>query len=166
VTYERVALPFVQNLDRLGVKATVRTIDTAQFINRLSTFDFDMMIGAWGQSDSPGNEQREFWSSGTADLQGSRNYAGVADPVVDALIEKVIQAHTREDLIAAVRALDRVLQWKFLVVPNWHIAYDRLVFWDTFGRPEVTPAQGAQIGTWWHDADKAAALDAAGVLAQ
>jgi microcin C transport system substrate-binding protein len=166
VTYERVALPFVQNLDRLGVKATVRTIDTAQFINRLSTFDFDMMIGAWGQSDSPGNEQREFWSSGTADLQGSRNYAGVADPVVDALIETVIQAHTREDLVAAVRALDRVLQWKFLVVPNWHIAYDRLVFWDKFGRPEVTPAQGAQIGTWWVDADKAAALDAVGVLAR
>ncbi len=166
VTFERVALPFTRNLDRLGIKARVRSVDTAQFLNRMNSFDFDMAIGSWGQSDSPGNEQRDFWSSASARVQGSRNLAGVSDPVVDALIDKVIGASTRPALETAVRALDRVLQWKFLVVPHWHIEYDRLVFWDKFDRPAVTPAQGTQISTWWVDPDKAAALRRAGVLAR
>ncbi|MBB4285769.1 extracellular solute-binding protein [Roseospira goensis] len=165
VTFERVALPFVQNLERLGVKARVRTVDTAQFLNRINAFDYDMAITSWGQSDSPGNEQREFWSSATADVEGSRNLAGIADPVVDALIERVIQAHSRAELETAVHALDRVLQWSFLVVPHWHIEYDRLVFWDKFGRPAVTPSQGTQVTAWWVDPAKAEALAAAGVLA-
>jgi microcin C transport system substrate-binding protein len=166
VTFERVALPFARNLERLGIEARVRTVDTAQFLNRMNTFDFDMAIGSWGQSDSPGNEQRDFWGSESADVQGSRNWAGVSDPVLDALIDKVIRASNREALVSAVHALDRVLQWSFLVVPHWHNDYDRLVFWDKFGRPDVTPTQGAQISTWWVDADKEAALREAGVLAR
>ena len=166
VSFERVALPFARNLERLGIEARVRTVDTAQFLNRMTTFDFDLAIGSWGQSDSPGNEQRDFWSSESADVQGSRNWAGVSDPVIDALIDTVIRASTREALVTAVHALDRVLQWSFLVVPHWHIEYDRLVFWDKFGRPEVTPTQGTQISTWWVDADKEAALRDAGVLAR
>jgi len=166
VSFERVALPFARNLERLGITARVRTVDTAQFLNRMNSFDFDMAIGSWGQSSNPGNEQRDFWSSESADVQGSRNWAGVSDPVVDALIDKVIRASNRQALVTAVHALDRVLQWKFLVVPHWHIDYDRFVFWDKFGRPQVTPSQGAQISTWWVDADKEAALRSAGVLSR
>jgi microcin C transport system substrate-binding protein len=164
VTFERIALPYVQTLKRLGADVSVRTVDTAQYLNRLNAFDFDMIVGGWGQSDSPGNEQREYWSSATADMPGSRNLAGIQSPAVDALIENIIQAHTRAELVTAVHALDRVLQWSFLVVPQWHLGYDRLVFWDKFGRPEVTPDQGAQVFTWWVDPDKAAALEAAGAI--
>jgi len=164
VTFERIALPYVQTLKRLGADVSVRTVDTAQYLNRVNAFDFDMIVGGWGQSDSPGNEQREFWGSATADVQGSRNLAGIKSPAVDALIEEIIKAHSREELVTSVHALDRVLQWSFLGVPQWHLSYDRLVFWDKFGRPEVTPAQGAQVFTWWVDPEKARALEAAGAI--
>ncbi|MQX38215.1 extracellular solute-binding protein [Roseospira navarrensis] len=164
VTFERIALPYVQTLKRLGADVSVRTVDTAQYLNRLNAFDFDMIVGGWGQSDSPGNEQREYWSSATVDAQGSRNLAGISSPAVDALIETLISAHSRAELVTAVHALDRVLQWSFLVVPHWHLSYDRLVFWDKFGRPDITPDQGAQVFTWWVDPDKVAALEAAGAV--
>ncbi len=158
--FERIVLPFKKNLARLGIIASVRTVDTAQYRRRLDDFDFDVVIGNWGQSLSPGNEQRNFWGSDFADRPGSRNLMGIKDPVVDALVEGVINAPDRKTLVSRVRALDRVLQWGHWVIPQWHIPYDRLVYWDRFGRPEVTPTQGVQFDAWWIDAVKAEALEA------
>ena len=109
---------------------------------------------------SPGNEQRNFWGSAFVGRPGSQNLIGIKDPVVDELIEGVIAAPDRESLVNQVRALDRVLQWSYWVIPHWHIPYDRLAYWDKFGRPEVTPAQGVQFDSWWVDPDKAASLAA------
>jgi len=161
---ERLALPYVRNLERLGAKATVRIVDTAQFMNRVNTFDFEMVSAIWAQSDSPGNEQRDFWSSQTANVEGSRNLAGVSSPVVDALVEEIIRADSRENLATAVRALDRVLQWTFYLVPHYHEEDDRLIYWNRFGMPEVTASSGPSILRWWIDPEKDAALRAAGVL--
>lgn len=160
-TFMRWVAPFVANLKKLGILATVRVVDTAQYQNRVDDFDFDMVIGSFGQSLSPGNEQRDYWGSDKADVKGSRNLMGVKDPVVDDLIKKVIFAKDREDLIAATKALDRVLLWSFYLIPNWHISYFRLAYWDKFGRPDVTPRYGLGIpDTWWYDDAKAAAVEA------
>lgn len=158
--FERIVLPFKKNLARLGITVSVRTVDSAQYRRRLDDFDFDVIIGTWGQSLSPGNEQRDFWGSDFADRPGSRNLMGIKDPVVDALVEGVIHAPDRESLVDRVRALDRVLQWGHWVIPQWHIPYDRLVYWDRFGRPETTPTQGVQFDAWWIDPGKADALEA------
>jgi microcin C transport system substrate-binding protein len=157
--WERVALPYVKNLERLGVMARVRTIDAAQYRQRLDDYDFDMVVTNFGQSLSPGNEQREFWGSAAADHPGSRNVMGIKDPAIDALIESLIAAPDRASLINYTRALDRVLQWGHWVVPNWHLEYDRLAYWDKFGRPSVIPTQGTQFDTWWIDSAKATALE-------
>ena len=159
---ERIALPFAANLRKLGIEATVRTVDTAQYRNRLQTYDFDMIVGGWGQSLSPGNEQREFWGSEAADRPGGRNYVGIKDPVIDDLIEKLIAAPDREALIARTRALDRVLLWNHFVIPQFGIGYDRVAYWDRFGIPEVTPMQGYQFLAWWIDPARDAALKAKG----
>ena len=154
--YERITLPFAKNLERLGVTARVRTVDTAQYKKRVDDFDFDMVIWAWPQTLSPGNEQRSYWSSAYADQPGNPNVIGLKDPVIDALVEQVIAAPDRANLVARVHALDRALQWGFYVVPNWYIGYDRIAYWDKFGRPEVIPAQGVQLDAWWYDPAKAA----------
>ncbi len=156
--FERIVLPFVRNLKRLGVDARVRLVDQTQYINRLRSFDFDMVVFTWGQSESPGNEQRNFWSSAAADNPSSRNFAGIKDPVVDELIELVIAARSRESLVARTRALDRVLLAGFYVIPNWHIRADRVLFWDKFARPAITTKNGAMIGRWWYDAVRSEAL--------
>ncbi len=153
--FERVVLPFAKNLEKLGVAARVRTVDTAQYQRRTDTFDYDMIIGSWGQSLSPGNEQRDFWSSDAADREGSRNATGIKNKVVDELIEKLIAAPDRDALIAACRALDRVLQWQYLVIPQFHIGYDRIAYWDKFGQPKVTPTRGTNFMTWWVVPEKA-----------
>ena len=158
--YERITLPFAKNLERLGVTARVRTVDTAQYKKRVDDFDFDMVIWAWPQTLSPGNEQRSYWSSAYADQPGNPNVVGLKDPVIDALVEQVIAAPDRANLVARVHALDRALQWGFYVVPNWYIGYDRIAYWDKFGRPEVIPAQGVQLDAWWYDPAKAAAATA------
>ncbi len=158
-TFERIVLPFAQNLKKLGIDASVRTVDSSQYQNRLDAFDFDMVVGGFGQSLSPGNEQRDFWSSASADIDGSRNIIGIKDPVIDELIELVIAAPSRESLIARTRALDRVLLWGFYVVPNWHIQAYRVAFWDKFGRPEALQKYGlGMLANWWIDPAKAAAL--------
>ena len=158
---ERIVLPFAANLRQLGVQASVRTVDPAQYQNRVRDFDFDMIVGSFGQSQSPGNEQREYWSSAAADLKGSRNVIGVEDPVVDALIERVIQAPDREALETATRALDRVLLWGHYVVPHFHSTSYRLIYWNKFGKPEVSPKYGFGFpDTWWVDSEKVAALEA------
>lgn len=163
--FERLVLPFKRNLARLGIDMNVRLVDQSQYINRLNEYDFDMVSGLWGQSDSPGNEQREFWGSVAADQPGSRNTIGIKDPVIDALIELIIQAPSRESLIARCRALDRVLLWGHYVVPNWHSRADRILYWDKFSRPEVTPLQGTSTSYWWYDQEKAARLAARGPVA-
>ena len=157
-SFERIVGPIVQNLQRLGIDATQRTVDTAQYQERVQTFDFDVIVSTAGQSLSPGNEQRDFWSCDAANTDGSRNMAGICSPVVDRLIDLIIAAPDREHLVASTQALDRVLQWGYYVVPNWHIRSFRLAYWDKFGRPEVTPNFGVGSSTWWVDPDKEAAI--------
>jgi microcin C transport system substrate-binding protein len=156
--FERVSLPFAKNLERLGVDAKVRIVDTAQYRRLLDQFDFDVVVGSWGQSLSPGNEQRDFWGSAAADRPGSFNLIGLKDPVVDELIELLIAAPDRASLVTRTHALDRVLQWGHWVIPQWHIGYDRVIYWNKFGRPTVTPEQGVQFDTWWVDQAEAARL--------
>jgi len=157
--FERVILPYVRNLKRLGIEVRVRLVDTSQYINRVRSQDFDMIVAGWGQSESPGNEQRAYWHSDSADQPGTRNYAGISDPVIDKLVEMVIAAPTREELVQRTRALDRVLLWGHYVVPNWHLNADRLLYWDKFERPQVTPDNGTSIDFWWWDEDKALAVE-------
>lgn len=152
--FERVTLPFVKNLERLGVAATVRTVDTSQYKQRTDHFDFDMIVDKVPQSDSPGNEQLSYWGSQFAHEPGSLNLIGIADPVVDELIQGIIAAPDRAGLVARTRALDRVLQWGHWVIPHWYLASDRVLYWDKFGRPTITPKQGVQPDTWWIDAEK------------
>jgi microcin C transport system substrate-binding protein len=156
--YERIALFYKASLKRLGIDATVRTVDQAQYENRLRGFDFDVIISAWPQSLSPGNEQRGYWGSEAADRPGSRNLAGIKNPAVDALIDRVIFAKTRHELVAATRALDRVLLWNHYVVPQWTYTKERTLRWDRFGKPDNMPEFGAADfpTIWWWDADKAA----------
>lgn len=158
---ERIALPFADNLTTLGITAKVQPVDPAQFENRVRDFDFDMIIGSFGQSQSPGNEQRDYWSSAAADAPGSRNVIGVKDPVVDALIDRVIRAPDRAALEAATRALDRVLLWGFYVVPHYHSESYRLIYWNKFGKPAVAPKYGLGYpDSWWIDPEKVAAIEA------
>jgi microcin C transport system substrate-binding protein len=157
-TWERIALPFAKNLERLGITARVRVVDAAQYEKRQDDYDFDVIVTVWAQSLSPGNEQREFWGSQTAGERGSRNLAGIKDPVVDRLIDLVIQASDRPSLVARTRALDRVLLWGYYVVPHWHIRAFRVVYWDKFARPAVSPKYALGFDTWWVDAQKEAAL--------
>ena len=157
--FERIVLPFSKNLEKLGVKTRARTVESAQYRRRLDTFDYDVVVGNWGQSMSPGNEQRDFWGSASVDQQGSRNIVGINDPAVDKLIEKLIAAPDRKALVTAARALDRVLQWNHFVIPHFHAGYDRIAYWDKFGKSDVTPASGTQFLSWWVDKEKAAVIN-------
>ena len=160
-SFERVILPYKRTLDRLGMDVTVRTIDTSQFINRLNDFDFDMIVSGWGQSLSPGNEQRNYWGSAAADRSGSRNLAGIKDPAIDKLIDRIIFAKDREVQIAATKALDRVLLWHHFVVPNWYFNGSRTARWDIFGLPgddSLTPYGFDFQSIWWIDQEKYKAL--------
>lgn len=158
-TFEPMALSFKRNLERLGVEVNVRLVDASQYQSRLEEFDFDVVIGTFGQSLSPGNEQRDYFSSGVVNNPGTRNIMGVADPVIDELIELVISAETRDSLVQRTRALDRAMLWGYYVVPHFHVPHDRIAFWDKFGRPEVTPLRGAQINAWWIDPELEASLE-------
>ena len=153
--FERVAGPFVENLKRLGIAASIRTVDSAQYQNRVSSFDYDVIAEIVGQSLSPGNEQRDYWSSEAATQPGSRNYAGISDPVVDAMIDHIIYADSRARLETACRALDRVLLWGQHLVPHWYASYDRIARWNKFGRPEQMPFYGIDLYSWWIESDKA-----------
>ena len=158
-TFERVVLPFIDNLKRLGVRATIRIVDPAQYQRRMIEFDFDLVISGFGQSNSPGNEQRDFWGSEGADTQGSRNIIGIKNPAVDALIEKIVYAETREKLVTATRALDRVLLHSHFVIPQYHVRTTRIAYWNRFGRPAKAPDYAVGfLQTWWLDVDKNAAL--------
>jgi microcin C transport system substrate-binding protein len=140
----------------------VRIVDDAQYENRLRQWDYDMIVATWGQSLSPGNEQRGYWSSAAADQQGSRNLIGIKNPAVDALIDRLIYAKSRADLVAACKALDRVLLWNFYLVPQWTYGKVRSARWDRFSHPDPLPKYGMSgfPTVWWWDADKAAKLKA------
>ena len=160
-TFERIVQPMIANLNRLGIKATIRIVDTSQYQNRIDEFDFDIITNSFGQSLSPGNEQREFWGSEAADTPGGRNVMGVKNPVIDALIDDVIAAPDRETLIAATRALDRVLLSGHYMIPQFHIRSFRVVYWDKFSKPRVPPRYGLGFtDTWWVDESKRAVLEA------
>ncbi|WP_148862670.1 extracellular solute-binding protein [Marinobacter fonticola] len=148
-SFERVVLPYKQNLGKLGIDVEVRLIDTNQYVQRVRNFEFDMVVLGLAQSDSPGNEQRDYWHSSNAGTAGSRNYIGVSDPVVDELVAKIIQAPDRESLVTRTRALDRVLLWGHYVVPQWHLAVDRIAYWHHLARPEATPKSGIDLSRWW-----------------
>ncbi|MET0679231.1 MAG: extracellular solute-binding protein [Bradyrhizobium sp.] len=159
-SFERVMLFFKPSLERLGIAVSVRTIDPAQYENRLRNWDFDIVVSSWGESLSPGNEQREYWGSQAAAMAGSRNIIGIKNPAVDKLIERLIFAKDREDLVAATKALDRVLLWNHYVVPQWNYPKVRTARWDRFGRPAELPkyGQSAFPTLWWFDAEKAARI--------
>ncbi|MCU1737460.1 MULTISPECIES: extracellular solute-binding protein [Pseudomonas] len=147
--FERVLLPFKRNLADIGIDLVIRRVDVSQYINRLRSRDFDMVVGSFPQSNSPGNEQREFWKSSSADKPGSRNLMGLKDPAVDELVEALIDSDSRQSLVEHARALDRVLQWGFYVIPNWHIKTWRVAYWDHIGHPKVSPAYDVGLYTWW-----------------
>ena len=157
-SFERVLLSYKPSLERMGLVVSVRTIDSAQYENRLRNWDFDVVITSWAESLSPGNEQREFWGSHAADMPGSRNVVGIKNAAVDKLIERVIFTKDRADLVAATKALDRVLLWHNYVVPQWTYSKVRTARWDRFGRPAEMPKYGLSAfpALWWYDADKAA----------
>ena len=157
--FERIVLPFKDNLEKLGISVTVRTIDSSQYQQRLETFDFDIVVSSFRQSLSPGNEQRNFWGSDAADTHGSRNIIGIKNTVIDLLIEKIISAKDREDLITATRALDRVLLWNHYVIPQWHISAYRTLYWDIFDKPKIRPKYSLGTNTWWIDITKSNTID-------
>jgi len=156
--FERVFLFYKRSLERLGISVLVRTVDEPQYVNRLRSWDFDIITSAWGESLLPGNELRSYWGSQAADQPGSENVIGIKNPAVDAMIEHIIFAKSREDLIAATRALDRVLLWNHYVVPQWAYSKLRTARWDRFSRPSPLPKYGVSAfpTVWWWDAAKAA----------
>ncbi|MGB3027412.1 extracellular solute-binding protein [Paradevosia shaoguanensis] len=161
-TIQPVASSFINNLRSIGVDATVRSVDSPQFINRLRSYDYDMVYMAWGQTLSPGNEQRFFWGSEAASQQGSQNYSGISDPGVDALIDKIIFATDRETLVAATHALDRVLLAHSIVVPSYASLTSRIARWDRFSHPDNLPEYSVGFpSVWWYDEAKAAKVGAA-----
>jgi microcin C transport system substrate-binding protein len=150
--FERVVQPYIANLERLGIKASMRLVDSAQYTRRLNVFDYDVVVATFPQSDSPGNEQRDFWGSEAADREGSMNLIGIKNPAIDKLVDHIIFAKDRAELVAATRALDRVLQWEDYVVPQWFSPYVRIAYWDRYGQPKVLP--GLTPGftqVWWFD---------------
>ncbi len=160
--FERIVQPYIANLQRLGIKATLRMVDSAQYTRRLNAFDYDIVVGNFSQSNSPGNEQRDFWGSESASREGSQNLIGVKDPAIDKLVDHVIFAKDRQELVAATNALDRVLQWNDFVVPQWFSPKMRIAYWDRFGQPPTLP--GLTPGfpqVWWYDKEKADRLPGA-----
>jgi microcin C transport system substrate-binding protein len=156
--WERIVLFYKPSLERLGIQMTLRNVDDAQYENRLRAWDYDMIVVTWGQGLSPGNEQRNYWTSQAADIAGSRNYVGIKNPAVDALVDRIIFSKSRSELVAAIKALDRVLLWNHYVVPQWTYGKVRSVRWDRFGRPAELPKYGAGSfpTIWWWDQAKAA----------
>jgi microcin C transport system substrate-binding protein len=147
--FERVVSPFIRNLERLGISADIRIVDVSQYINRLRQFDFDMVVYGFGQSSSPGNEQRDYWHSTAANTPSSRNLIGIQDPAIDHLVEQLIAAPDREQLVVRARALDRALQWNHFVIPHYHISAWRIAYWDKFAHPAVSPTYDLGLDTWW-----------------
>ena len=157
--FERIVQPYLRNLEVLGIRGTIRLVDSAQYTRRLDGFDYDIVVGNFAQSESPGNEQRDFWGSDAAGREGSTNLIGVKDPAIDKLIDRVIFAKDRAELVAATRALDRVLLWNEFVVPQWYSPTIRIAYWDRYGQPKVLPGlTPGFLQVWWFDQTLAARL--------
>ena len=157
--FERITQPFKRNLARLGITLNIRILDAAQYVERLRQFDYDLTVGGFPASSSPGNELWSFWGSAAASTPGSRNLCGLQSAAADALITRITAAKDRAELITAVRALDRVLRAEWLVVPHYHTPVYRIAAWDRFSRPARSPRYGDGLDAWWYDAAKAAKLD-------
>jgi microcin C transport system substrate-binding protein len=163
--FERIVQPYLRNLEKLGIRGTMRMVDSPQYTRRINEFDYDIVVGTFPQSDSPGNEQRDFWGSEAADREGSMNLIGVKDPAIDKLIDYVIFAKDREELVAATNALDRVLLWNDFVVPQWYSPEVRIAYWDRYGQPKVLPAMTPGfMQVWWFDQKLAERLPSASRL--
>jgi microcin C transport system substrate-binding protein len=158
-TFQPHHMPFIKNLNTLGIDATVRIVDPVQMQNRRNDFDYEVVIQRFGFSATPGDSLRSFFSSQAASLKGSQNLAGIADPAIDAMIEKVIAANNRPDLVTACRALDRLIRAGRYWIPHWYKASHWIAYWDFFSRPATKPryARGV-LETWWYDAEKAAKI--------
>lgn len=155
-TFERITLPYQQQLELLGIGVKIKTVDGAQYERQTQTFDYDIIVGNWGQSLSPGNEQRDFWGSASADAKGSRNFVGIKNPAIDKLIDAVIFSKDRAGLTTACKALDRALIWNHYVVPHWYVPYERTARWDRFGKPDKLPDYSIGFPTiWWWDEERA-----------
>ncbi len=152
--FERIVQPYARNLERLGIKVTLRVVDSPQYSRRLDGFDFDIIVGNFAQSQSPGNEQRDYWGSAAAEKDGSRNLIGIKNPVIDKLINQIIFAKNRKELVAVTRALDRVLLWNHYLVPQWYAPYSRIAYWDRFGHRKNLPSQSVGFPDvwWWNEA--------------
>lgn len=149
-SFERVVAPYIRSLKKLGIEGRIRTVDSSQYIKRREEFDFDIMVNWFTQGPSPGNEQMDYWHSSRADQQGSKNFIGIKNPAVDAMIREIIAAQDKQSLINATRALDRILLWNFYVIPQWYSQTHRVVYWNKFGRPEITPPYSLGfIDSWW-----------------
>ncbi|WP_240538605.1 extracellular solute-binding protein [Halomonas sp. SH5A2] len=155
---ERVVQPMLRNMARLGVQTSMRIVDINQYLNRQRNFDFDMVISHFPQSNNPGNEQRDFWTSQSADSPQSRNRMGLAHPAIDDLVEKLIRAEDREELNTIVQTLDRVLRWGFYVIPHYHSGETRIAIWDKFGYPDPFPEYAMDLDAWWVVPEREAAL--------
>lgn len=159
-TFERIVLPYIKTLERLGIKSVVRTVDDSQYQRRTTSFDYDIIVASFSQSESPGNEQRDFWGSDAADKPGTRNLIGIKNPAIDKLIDRIIFAKDRAELVAATHALDRVLLWNHYVVPMWHVPFDRIAYWDKYKRPDPGPSRFTAFPTvWWYDKEAAAKVE-------
>jgi microcin C transport system substrate-binding protein len=157
--FVRIVEPYKQALERLGVKVSIRVIDAAQYQARTDEFDFDIITDSFPQSESPGNEQRDFWGTDAAARSGSRNSIGIKDPAVDKLIDRIIFAKDREELVAACRALDRVLLWNYYLVPQFYAPNERIAYWNKYSHPDPLPPRAIGFPTvWWYDEAKAAKL--------
>ena len=162
-SFERIILPYIADLKKLGINPTLRVVDPTQLEQRQRSYDFDIIVDNFRQSMSPGNEQRDFWGSTTADVPGSRNTIGIKNKAVDKLIDRIVFAKDRPELVAATKALDRVLLWNHYVVPQWHYPFERVAYWDKFGRPDKLPKlTPAFLQVWWVDPAKEAALKEGG----
>lgn len=147
--FERILLPYKRNLSDLGIDLVIRRVDVSQYINRLRSRDYDMIVSGFPQSSSPGNEQREYFDSSSAEKPGSRNFMGLKDPAIDTLVSGVINADSRQSLLMHTKALDRALLWGFYVVPNWHIKTWRVAYWDHIGHPKAQALSDVGTDSWW-----------------
>ena len=157
--FDRIIIPYTNNLKRIGVDVSLRRVDPAQYERRMKSFDFDMTTQRYGLRLTPGVEVKSFWGSQSAAIDGSFNLAGISDPVIDALVDKMIEAKSREELLTATRAIDRVLRAGHYWVPHWYKASHNIAHWDRFSRPKIKPKYDpGVIDTWWYDSEKAAKL--------
>ena len=154
--FERIVLPMKRNLKKLGINVSIRTVqDDSQYIRRLEDFDYDMIVINYGSIISPGNEQKSYWGSATADQKASPNYMGVKNPVIDEIVDKLVSAKSRKELVTYTKVLDRILLFNFYLIPQFHIGHYRVAYWNKISRPNVSPKYDLGFDFWWFDPDKA-----------